>query len=231
MRFDSDSKLACSHADGVTHIVMDDGKVNAVSLDLIAALHAAFDGARERQDIVLLQGKAGMFSAGFDLKYLASSPEAAVQLVAAGARLAGRVMRHPEPVIAGCTGHAYPMGAFLLMSADFTVGVAGDFRLGMNEVAIGLSVPGFALELARYRLSSPWFRRGVAAGRLFSPQEALAAGPLDDIVDARDLPAALAERAAQFAAVDRAAFRGTKEKMHREFLRRYDAVIAAELAG
>ena len=225
------SKLACSHDGGVTRIVMDDGKVNAVSLDLIAELHAAFDGAREREDIVLLQGRAGMFSAGFDLKYLGSSAEAAVELVAASARLAGRIMRHPEPVIAGCTGHAYPMGAFILMSADFTVGVAGDFRLGMNEVAIGLTVPGFALELARYRLSPPWFRRGVSAGRLFSPQEALAAGLLDEIVDAPDLPAALTARAAEYAAVDRAAFRGTKQKMHSEFLRRYDAVIAAELAG
>jgi len=224
-------KVLSEHYDGVTTVTLDDGKVNAVSLDLITQLHAALDAAQAREDIVILRGRPGIFSAGFDLKYLASSPQAAVELTAAGARLAGRLMRYPEPVIAGCTGHAYPMGAFLLMSSDFVVGVSGDYKLGLNEVAIGLTVPGFAVELARYRLQPPSIRRGVSAGRLFTPEEALAAGMLDAVVDENRLAAALNLKAAEFAAVDRPSFRGTKAKMHAAFLQRFDAVIEAELSA
>ena len=119
----------------------------------------------------------------------------------------------------------------MLMSTDYVIGVAGDYRLGLNEVAIGLTVPGFAVELARYRLHPAAFRRTVTAGYLFSPEEACDAGLLDvlatDEGEAADLAQAKAEA---LLAVDRPSFRGTKEKMHAEFLARFDAVVEAELA-
>ncbi len=223
--------VTVSHAGGVATISVDDGKVNAVSMNLIAELHGAFDEAAERESVVILHGRPGIFSAGFDLKYLASSPDAAVELTAAGARLAARIMRHEDPVISVCTGHAYPMGAFMLMSTDYVVGVAGDFRLGLNEVAIGLTVPGFAVELARYRLDPASFRRTVTAGYLFSPDEACAAGMLDVVAGSEDEAMGLAQSKAEaFLAVDRPSFRGTKAKMHAAFLEHFDAVVEAELA-
>ena len=70
-------------------------------------------------------------------------------MVRAGVRVIERMLALPRPIVTVCTGHAYPMGAFLMLCADVRFGVPGDWNIGMNEVAIGLAVPQFAVELAR----------------------------------------------------------------------------------
>lgn len=218
-------------SDGVGRLVIDDGKVNAMSRGLIGDIDQALGQAERDQVVLVIEGRPGIFSAGFHLGELRASPEQGRDLTVAGALLAGRLMRYPDPLIAGCTGHAFPMGAFLLMSCDYVMGVAGDFRLGLNEVAIGITVPRFAVELARYRLAPSHFRRTVTQGEMFDPPTALAAGLLDAVVPPARLEQALAERAAASAALDRSAFRRSKARAHRQFLALYHAEVEDELAA
>jgi len=176
--------------DGVSHISMDDGKVNLMTLAMLEALHDAVDRAAEQELPVLLQGREGVFSAGFDLKVFASGDMVASHaMVRAGAELALKLLSFPCPVATVCTGHAFPMGAFLLLASDVRIGMEGPYRIGLNEVAIGIPVPSFGLELARQRLAPAWLSRTATTGEMFSPHDAATAGFLDHVVPKPDLEA------------------------------------------
>ena len=181
--------------EGVARITMDDGKVNVMSPAMLWDLEAAFDRAeRDKAMVVLRSGRQAIFSAGFDLKIFASNdPLRSLEMVKAGAELALRLMAFPYPTVGVMEGHAFPMGTFLLLACDVRLGALGKFRMGLNEVAIGITPPGFAIELARSRLHPAWLSRTVTLGEMYEPEEAVAAGFLDRIVPANAIDAALGE--------------------------------------
>ncbi len=211
-------------------IVMNDGKANVMSLRMLSALHAAFDRAEADQVVALLTGRGGCFSAGFDLKVFAQGSARDIHaLLRSGAELAHRVLSFPAPVLTACTGHAYPMGAFLMLSADLRLGADGPFRIGMNEVAIGIPVPGFAIEVARQRLTPAYFNRATTTGEMFSPSEAVVAGFLDRVIPVADLAAAADVAAEQLAKLNRAAHYATKLRARAPALAAIRAAIESEL--
>ena len=212
------SPVNYTFSDKISEIVMDDGKVNAVSLAMVQALNQALDQAEKDGGIVLLTGRPGIFSAGFHLKEIASSPENMHALLRGGATLAHRILSHPLPVVTACTGHAYPMGAFLMMAADFRYGVEGDFKIGMNEVAIGMTIPHFALELARGRLTPAHFNRTAMTGEMFGPEEAVKAGFLDELTAPADLRNKARAKCAQLTQIDLNAHKATKQRARKQWL-------------
>jgi len=167
----------------VAVIRLDDGKANALSFDVLAALSAALEAASQESKAAVLIGREGKFSAGFDLSVMTGdSVEAAADLLVAGARLGLQVFESPIPVVFGVTGHALAMGGILLTCADYRVGADGPYKLGLNEVAIGMAVPSFAVEMCRDRLVKSWFTRCVQHAHICSPDEAVAASFLDEVV-------------------------------------------------
>ncbi|MDZ4307216.1 crotonase/enoyl-CoA hydratase family protein [Allopontixanthobacter sp.] len=207
--------ISYSHKDGLSTITIDDGKVNVMTTNLLDELCCSIAQAREDKAMILLRsGREKVFSAGFDVKPLASrDAEASRALLQAGVDAILALLEHPYPVIGLCSGHAYPMGAFLLLAADVRIGVAGDYQVGMNEVAIGIAVPDFALELAGYRLAPTWFHRAVALGQMLDPQEAVEAGFLDLLVALEQAEAAAGQVSKQLARLDMAAHASTKQRM------------------
>jgi enoyl-CoA hydratase len=132
-------------------------------------------------------------------------------------------------VVAIATGHAFPMGAFLLLGADLRIGVEGDFRIGLNEVTIGIAVPSFGLELARARLVPPYFQRTSLTGEMFDPPTALAAGFLDEIVAPAALGRALDSVAERLAAIDLPSHATTKARVRGPAAAAIRAAIDAEI--
>jgi enoyl-CoA hydratase/carnithine racemase len=202
-------------ADGIATIAMDDGKANALSVAMLAELSAAFDRAEADGAIVLLTGRERTFSGGFDLR---TPPEGWPAMVAAGARLAERVLSFPSPVVAACNGNAVAMAGFLLLACDVRIGAAGDFRLGLNEVAIGLTVPWFGIALAEHRLARPYADRCLLTGALLDPEEARVAGFLDRVVAPARLHGEAHAAAVALADVDRAAHAATKLRIRERAL-------------
>lgn len=196
--------------DGFATVRMDDGKVNALSTKMLAELNGAFDRAEGDGLTVVFTGREGMFSAGFDLKILRGGGADAFEMLHGGFALAVRLLTFPTPVVIGCTGHAIAMGSFLLMSADYRIGAAGAFRIGANEVAIGLTLPAAAIELCRARLDPSHFDRAMNSAEMFDPDGAVAAGFLDRVTPATELASAVEETAGRLAALDRSAHRATK---------------------
>ncbi len=208
-------------ADGIATIAMDDGKANALSVAMLSELSAAFDRAEADGAVVVLTGRERTFSGGFDLR---TEPAGWPAMVTAGARLAERILSFPQPVVAACTGNAVAMGGFLLLACDVRIGAAGDFKLGLNEVAIGLTVPWFGIALAEHRLARPYADRCLVTGALLDPQEACAAGFLDRLVASAALDEEARAAAGALAAVDRSAHAATK-------LRIRERVLAGVRAG
>jgi enoyl-CoA hydratase len=202
--------------EGTTAVVqMDDGKANALSEAMIAQLGEALARAEKEANAVVLAGRSDRFCAGFDLKVMMSSPEAATALVRSGADLLMRLYGTPLPLVAACTGHAVAGGALVLLTSDVRIGAAGAFRIGLNEVAIGLPVPRLAMELARNRLATTELGRATLGAQIYAPEEAARAGFLDEVVAASEVVARARKEAARLGAYSRMAYRGTKRRLRR----------------
>ncbi len=215
----------------IATITMDDGKVNVLSIQMLQALHAAFDRAEQDNAVVVLTGREGYFSAGFDLKVFTEQPEQIVEMLTLGATLAERVLAFPTPVITACSGHAIAAGAFLQLPADLRIGADGPFQLGLNEVKIGLTLPLFVIELARQRLDPVHFNQAVVSATMYGPQEAVTAGFLDRVVPANELRAASLEAANVLAELDPAAHTATKLRARADAIKAVRSAIETELAG
>ncbi|WP_374288253.1 crotonase/enoyl-CoA hydratase family protein [Pseudomonas fluvialis] len=210
---------------GIATLTLNNGKVNAFSPQLIDDFNTALDRAEQDKAIVIVTGQPGILSGGYDLKVMTSSPQNAIDLVAKGSTLARRMLAHPYPIIVACPGHAVAKGAFVLLSADYRIGVEGPFTIGLNEVLIGMTMHHVGIELARERLGKAAFQRSVINGELFNPQGALSAGFLDQVVAADALlPSALAV-AEQMKKINMTAHRNTKLKTRKAFLETLDAAI------
>lgn len=211
--------------DGIATLTLSNGKVNAISPDVITAFNAALDQAEQDRAVVIITGQPGILSGGYDLKVMTASPEHAIELVRQGSTLARRLLAHPFPVVIACSGHAVAKGAFLLLSVDYRIGVEGPFSIGLNEVQIGMTMHHAGIELARDRLRKSAFHRSVINGEMFTPLTAVDAGFLDKVVKPDELQAAALEAARQLKKINMRAHRNTKLKVRKELLETLDKAI------
>lgn len=214
--------------EGIAWITLDDGKVNALSTLRLGEIQAALDQAERADAVVVLRGRRGVFSAGFDLPTFQRGLDATVEMLRAGAQLVLRLLAFPRPVLVVCTGHAYPAGAFLMLAADVRLAVAGDHRIGLNETAIGLTVPRFALELTRHRLTPSGFAL-IQSAQMFGPEEARRLGYLDRVCTADALEAEVRGEAERLRDLDRASFMATKSRVHDRAIAAIAEAVEAEL--
>lgn len=203
-------RVSYSHTESVAVIAMDDAKVNVLSPAMQNELGDALDRAEGHGAAVVLTGKAGLFSAGFDLTVLRGGGEEALSMLKGGFVLAERLLSFPYPVVIACSGHAVAMALFLVLSGDYRIGVTGEAQLRANEVAIGLPMPRAAIEICRQRLTPAAFTRVVMLAEPFSGQEAVQAGLLDAVVDPSQLDARAQEVATTLRRLDMAAHKATK---------------------
>jgi enoyl-CoA hydratase len=227
----SDSRLTYGEGSTVATIALDDGKANALSPAMQAEIHGALDQAEAAGLVVLITGREGRFSGGFDLGVMGAGGQEAVDMVVGGFELARRLLAFPRPVVVACTGHAIAMGAFLLTAADVRIGlVDGGHRIHANEVAIGMTLPRSAIELCRARLTPAALRRALDVATPLTHEEAVGAGFLDEVVPADRLAARAQEEAERLAALDAGAYVGSTGLARAGLLAALDDTIAADRA-
>lgn len=176
--------------ENIAVLSLDDGKANVVGQPFLDTVNDALGRAeREKAGALILRGRAGMFSAGFDLGEFKKGPEAAMALVAGGMQLLIRMYAYPLPLVAACTGHGIAMGAFIILACDTRVGARGNYKITLPETAIGLELPATMLELAASRISPPFMTRAAIQAEVFNPDQAVTAGFLDEVVAATELDA------------------------------------------
>ena len=212
-------------------IQMDDGKANALSEAMIAEVGEALARAEKEASAVVLAGRTDRFCAGFDLRVMMSSPQAARALLRQGADLLMRLYGSPLPLVAACTGHALAGGALVLLTADVRVGSAGAYRIGLNEVSIGLPVPVLAMELARDRLATSELGRATLGAHIYEPEGAARAGYLDEVVAAADVVARATAEAARLGALSRMAYHETKQRLRRRTIAHILGTLEEDMAS
>lgn len=214
--------------DGIATLTLNNGKVNAFSPALITDFNTALDQAEQDKAVVIVTGQPGILSGGYDLKVMMAGPQQAIDLVTAGSTLARRMLAHPYPIIVACPGHAVAKGAFVLLSADYRIGVEGPFNIGLNEVKIGMTMHHVGITLARDRLSNAAFQRSVINAEMFNPQGAMVAGFLDRVVAADHLMPAAIEMAQELKKLNMTAHKNTKRKARKALLDTMDQAIASD---
>lgn len=216
-------------------IHLDDGKANALSFELIDAILAAIADAEADDGVgaIVLHGRPGRFSGGFDLGVMMGDDFAAViNLVANGGELVRTLYGSAVPVVAACTGHALAAGALMLVGCDVRVGADIDAKVGLNEVAIKMVLPDWAMTIAGQRLSRRHAQRSIANARITTPAEAVDVGFLDEVVDADSVLDRAVEIATELAAtLDPAAYAGTVAAFRGETLATMDAQIEGARAS
>ena len=217
---------------GVAVVTHEDGKANVYSHEALDRLGAALDRAEADDDArsVLLIGRGKAFCAGFDLATMTASTDDMRALVSHGARFLARLFTFPMPVVAAVGGHALAAGALTLLSCDVRIGGDAPAKIGLNEVAIGMPLPQFAIDLARYRMPPAQFD-GVLLGRVHGPEDAVRAGYLDRIVPAAEVESAALAEAQQLASLSTGAVSATKRAARGPIADAFLAGLDANLAG
>ena len=223
------ASVTCELRDDVAVVTVDDGKANAYSHELIDELLGALDAAESLRAPVVLAGRPGRFSAGFDLATMTSGNEPMRALLHRGAELLLRLFTFPAPLVIACTGHALAFGGILLFTGDHRIGADGEFKIGLNETQIGLPLPLFAAELARYRLSATGLE-DVLFGRVVSPERAVALGFLDEVVGSDEVVDRSMTYAAELAALHGPVVARTKLALRAPVVERITATLDEDLA-
>jgi enoyl-CoA hydratase len=216
-------------SDGVAVITMDDGKANALSMLMQQSVNAALDEAEKAKLPVVLTGRSGILSAGFDLKTLSAGGQPAIEMLNGGIELAIRLLSFPSPVVIACPGHAIAMGVFLLQCCDYRIGVAGNYKYVANEVAIGMTMPHSTIEILRQRLTPAALSRAVLLAETFTPDNGVETGFVDRVVatEAELMPAAI-EFAKSTSALNAAAHTASKNRLRGDVLSAIRAGLAKD---
>jgi enoyl-CoA hydratase len=213
---------------GVATIAMDDGKANVMSVAMLAQLSQALDNAEADKAVVVIQGRPGMFSGGFDLSAFKRDKQELFEMLKAGAELTEKMLSFPFPIVAVCTGHAIAMGAFILLSADVRIGTSVGSKVQVNEVQIGLTLPHFAIEVCRQRLTPAHFNLAAITANPYDQQQALTAGFLDELVTPETLAEALKKRTDHLLGLNMPAFSATKLRLRKSTLAVLRAAIETD---
>jgi enoyl-CoA hydratase len=225
----SEERVSYRREGDVALVTLDDGKVNAMSPSMIAAVRAALERAEADGGPLVLAGRPGVFCGGFDLKVMRAAGLDTLRMLRAGFLLCARLLEHPTPVVIACTGHAIALGSFLLLSGDALFAAAGEFEVRANEVAIGLTLPRAAVAICRQRLAPAHLQRATLLAESYTPQGAAAAGFLDWVVEPDVVVARALEHAQALAGLDMEAHRRTKERLRAADLRALKRGLAADM--
>ena len=220
-----------SLTDGIASIILDDGKANVMSVAMLDGIQAALARAEADKAVVVIQGRPGMFSGGFDLSVFKRDQQELFRMLKAGAELTERLLTFLYPVIAVCTGPAIAMGAFLLLCADYRIGTHPEAKIQVNEVQIGLTLPHFAIEVCRQRLTPAHLCLAAITAHSYDQQSSVSAGFLDEVVTLESLAQVLNRRTGHLQKLNMEAFAATKLRLRSAGVTALRTAIAADIDG
>ena len=216
-----------TNKDDISIITLDDGKANVFSPKMIQDVNECLDKVPTESGALIITGRDGMFSAGFDLKIISSGDmQATMDMSLSGFKLLSRIFSFPRPVLAACSGHGIALGTFLLCCCDYRIGVKGDFMIGANEMRTNMVIPIPILELISHRVSSSHKYRAILGAEMYSLQNGVEAGLIDEIVDSNDLMEAAKLKAKDLASMGHPSYSLTKELFIREPLQKINDAIS-----
>jgi enoyl-CoA hydratase len=206
---------------------LDDGKANVFSPKMIQDVNECLDKVPTESGALIITGRDGMFSAGFDLKIISSGDmQATMDMSLSGFKLLSRIFSFPRPILAACSGHGIALGTFLLCCCDYRIGVKGDYMIGANEMRTNMVIPIPILELISHRVTASHKYRAILGAEMYSIQDGVEAGLIDEIVDSKDLMEVAMLKAKDLASMGHPSYTLTKELFIREPLQKINDAIS-----
>ena len=192
-------------------LTFDDGKANVVGPSFLDDINAGLDRAQEEgAGAVILRGREGMFSGGFDLKEFEKGAQEGLKMVRRGFELLVRLYGFPIPLVAASTGHGIAMGAFIIMACDWRIASRGNFKMTLPETRIGMDLPPILIALTASRITPRHMSRVTLLSEVYNPEQAVDAGFIDEVVDVGDLDSRSREVAEQLARLPARQFASNK---------------------
>lgn len=217
--------------DNIAIITIDDGKANVVGPAFLDAINEALDRAeQDKVGAVILKGRDGMFSAGFDLGEFKKGLEAGLTMVTQGMQLLIRLYGFPLPLVAACTGHGIAMGAFIIMACDSRIGTRGSYKLTLPETAIGMELPHVLVALTASRIPPQYMTRVAIQSEVFDPDQSIGIGFLDEVVEASELDARAFTVAEHLAQLPQSAYAANKLFARKDALATMNAELEKMIA-
>jgi enoyl-CoA hydratase len=204
----------------VTILRMARGKGNALNLELAAAFADALERLdRSAAGAGIITGQGSVFGAGVDLVALLEGGPAYIrQFLPLLQQVIARLATFPKPLVAAVNGHAIAGGAILMLACDQRLLARGTARVGLTEVRVGVPFPAWALEVARFTTPPQHLATLIGTGRTWLPEEALARGLVDELVEPERLLDRACEVAEELAAILPDTFRATKMALRRPMI-------------
>ena len=210
----------------VSIITLNDGKANVFSPEMSSTVSNLLDQVPGDKGSLVITGRPGIFSAGFDLKIISSGDaDAVAAMVKAGFTLLARIYNFPRPVIAACSGHGVALGAFLLCCADYRLGAKGQFIVQANETRNNMSIPTPILEISKSRISKTHWYRAILNAEAYPVEKAIEPGYLEEVTEPDNLMIRAMEVANDLATLGHPHYKLTKDLDQKETLKRiHDAI-------
>jgi len=222
----TDSFATLTQKDDISIITLDDGKANVFSEEMSQAINDCLDQVPTESGSLIITGKPGMFSAGFDLKVIGSGDVLKIKKMSlSGFKLLSRIFSFPRPIVAACSGHGIALGTFLLCCCDYRIGVKGEFLLGANEMRTNMVIPTPILELIKFRVAPSHKYRSVLGAEMYSLEKAIDAGLMDQVVDSGKLMETAMEKAKDLATMGHPSYTLTKALFIKDIAENIDNAI------
>ncbi|MDP9191318.1 MAG: enoyl-CoA hydratase/isomerase family protein [Acidobacteriota bacterium] len=201
--------------DGLTTLRLAHGKASALDIELVEGLARAIAEVTATDTrAVVLTGTGSIFSAGVDLfRLVEGGRDYADRFVPALSRMLLELFAFPKPLIVAVNGHAIAGGCIFTLAGDYRLMSAGNGRIGIPEMLVGVPFPPSVIEAVRFALPPQHLQMLMYTGRTFQPDEALRLGIIDEVVDAASLSARAEELARHFAALPPRAFTLAKRQL------------------
>ena len=216
-----------TYEDDITIVTLDDGKANVFSSKMSKDINECLDEVPTENGCLIITGREGILSGGFDLKVIQGGDIEMIQeMTLAGFKLLSRIFSFPRPVIAACSGHAVALGTFLLCCCDYRIGLKGDFMLGAHEMRTNMEIPPPILELIKFRVTEDHKYRAVLGAEMYSLENAISAGLMDEVVDQDALMNSVMEKAADLSTMGHPSYSMTKELFIADALKKINEGIS-----
>lgn len=206
-------KLAIlSQENDISIIKLDDGKANAFSFEMLTQVNALLAQVPKDSGALVITGRDGLFSGGFDLKTLATGDmEKITMMVQLGYRLLLELYSFDRPIIAAVSGHAIALGLFVTCSADYRIAIDGQYVCQANEVRNNMDIPPQIMEILKARVNKNYFYPAVFHSDTYSVQDSIAVGYIDEVVSAEKFMDRVMEKANELASLPHPFYANTKQ--------------------
>ena len=220
-------KLATlSQENDISIIKLDDGKANAFSFEMLSQVNALLAQVPKDSGALVITGRDGLFSGGFDLKTLATGDmEKITTMVQLGYRLLLELYSFDRPIIAAVSGHAIALGLFVTCSADYRIAIDGEYVCQANEVRNNMDIPPQIMEILKARVNKNYFYPAVFHSDTYSVQDSIAVGYIDEVVSAEKFMDRVMEKANELASLPHPFYANTKKSAQEDVREKIAAAI------